>query len=72
MVDFIDQHRAEYGIEPICAVLPIAPSIYYEHKARAADPSLRSARAKRDDELREEIGRVWHENFCVYGTEKVW
>jgi putative transposase len=72
MVEFIDQHRAEYGVEPICAVLPIAPSTYYEHKGRAKDPSLRSDRAKRDDELRGEIGRIWHQNFCVYGAEKVW
>ncbi len=72
MVGFINQHRTAYGVEPICAVLPIALSTYYEHKARAEDPSLRPQRAKRDDELRGEIRRVWHENFCVYGTEKVW
>jgi putative transposase len=72
MVEFIDQYRAEYGVEPICAVLPIAPSTYYEHKGRANDPSRRSNRAKRDDELRGEIGRIWHHNFCVYGAEKVW
>jgi putative transposase len=71
-VEFIDQYRAEYGVEPICAVLPIAPSTYYEHKGRANDPSRRSNRAKRDDELRGEIGRIWHHNFCVYGAEKVW
>jgi putative transposase len=72
MVEFIDHHRAEYGVEPICAVLPIAPSTYYAHKGRANDPSLRSDRAKRDDELRGAIGRIWHQNFCVYGAEKVW
>ena len=72
MVSFIDQHRDEYGVEPICAVLPIAPSTYYAHKARATDPSLRSDRAKRDDEVRGEIRRIWHQNFCVYGAEKVW
>jgi len=72
MVKFIDQHRAEYGVEPICAVLPIAPSTYYAHTARATDPSLRSDRSKRDDEVRGEIRRIWHQNFCVYGAEKVW
>jgi len=72
MVEFIDQHRADYGVEPICAVLPIAPSTYYAHKGRANDPSLRSDRAKRDEELRAEIRRIWHQNFCVYGAEKVW
>jgi len=35
---FIDAHRAEYGVETICAQLPIAPSTYYEHKSRQADP----------------------------------
>jgi transposase InsO family protein len=71
-VEFIDQHRGAYGVEPICAVLPIAPSTYYVHRARAKDPSLRSERAKRDEELRGEIGRIWHQHFCVYGAEKVW
>jgi hypothetical protein len=52
MVGFIDEHRGQYGVEPICAVLPIAPSTYYEHRARRRDPSLRSNRAKRDEELR--------------------
>ena len=33
MVAFIDDHRAEYGVEPICRVLPIAPSTYYTHKS---------------------------------------
>ena len=70
MVAFIDDHRAEYGVEPICAVLPIAPSTYYVHKAWEADPSLRSARAQRDEILCGEIGRVWEENFQVYGAKK--
>ena len=72
MVAFIDTHRATYGVEPICAVLPIAPSTYYEHKARAADPTRRSARAQRDDALRPEIQRVWDDNRGVYGVRKVW
>jgi transposase InsO family protein len=72
MVAFIDDHRDEYGVEPICAVLPIAPSTYYVHKAMEADPSRRSARAKRDAWLRVEIRRVWKENFEVYGAKKVW
>jgi transposase InsO family protein len=61
-----------YGVEPICAVLPIAPATYYAHKACARDPELRSARAKRDEELRSRIRRVHEENFSVYGAEKVW
>jgi transposase InsO family protein len=72
MVAFIDDHRQEYGVEPICSVLPIAPSTYYRHKAREADPSLHSARAQRDEELRPEIRRVWKDNFQVYGVRKVW
>ena len=72
MVAFIDRHRVEYGVEPICAALPIAPSTYYVHKAREADPTLRSAREKRDEQLREEVRRVWSDNFQVYGVRKVW
>ena len=72
MVSFIDEHRDEYGVEPICGVLPIAPSTYYEHRARRRSPEKRPARAKRDEELRAEIRRVWEENFGVYGAEKVW
>ena len=72
MVAFIDDHRAEYGVEPICRVLPIAPSTYYTHKSWGADPSLRSARAQRDAWLKPEIQRVFDENFVVYGAEKVW
>lgn len=72
MVAFIDNHREQYGVEPICDVLPIAPSSYYAYKARKADPSLRSARAQRDEALRTEIQRVWEENFRVYGVRKVW
>jgi putative transposase len=72
MVAFIDAHRAEYGVEPICAELPIAPSTYYEHKARQADPGRLPPRVRRDAELCTSIQRVWDENFCVYGTRKVW
>ena len=72
MVAFIDEHRTEYGVEPICDVLPIAPSTYYDHHARAQDPAKRPDRAKRDEELRPKIQRVWDENHAVYGAEKVW
>lgn len=72
MVAFIEEHREGYGVEPICEVLPIAPSTFYEHHARAMDPSLRPTRAKRDEELRPEIQRVWTENQAVYGAQKVW
>ena len=72
MVGFIDRYRGEYGVEPICAVIPIAPSTYYQIKACQADPGRRSARAQRDAWLKDEIGRVWRANFEVYGAEKVW
>ena len=72
MVSFIDDHREVYGVEPICRVVPIAPSTYFEHKACEADPSRRSLRAKRDATLRDDIRRVWQENFRVYGVRKVW
>jgi transposase-like protein len=45
MIAFIDDHR-EYGVEPICKVLPIAPSTYHDHVAKRADPSRLSARAQ--------------------------
>jgi len=72
MVAFVDAHRAEHGVEPICAELPIAPSTYYEHKARQTDPGRLPARVRRDAELCTSIQRVWGENFRVYGARKVW
>jgi putative transposase len=71
-VAFVDAHREEYGVEPICRVVPIAPSTYYEEKARHADPTRRSARAQRDERLLPEIHRVWRKNHDVYGAKKVW
>ena len=55
---FVDANRENYGVEPICRMLPIAPSTYYEQKAREKDPSRQPARAKRDVQLRGEIRRV--------------
>jgi transposase InsO family protein len=72
MMAFIDAHRAEYGVESICAQLPIAPSTYYEHKAREIDRTRAPPRERRDRELKPEIQRVWDENFKVYGVRKVW
>ena len=72
MVAFIDENRGAYGVEPICAVLPIAPSTYHEHKACLRNPQRRCTRAKRDEVLQGEIRRVWGENQCVYGAQKVW
>jgi len=72
MVRFIDDHRATFGVEPICAVLPIAPSTYFRCRAQHEDATQRSTRARRDDELRVEIQRVWDANFQVYDPRKVW
>jgi putative transposase len=72
MVMFIDQYRDAYGVEPICAVLPIAPSTYFWRKAQQRDPTRRSPRAQRDDALRAAIQRVWDANDQVYGPRKVW
>jgi len=73
MVDFIDQHREEHGVEPICSVLPIAPSTYYTHVAQRRAPELRSARQQTDEALSSEILRVWEESHDgVYGARKVW
>ena len=71
-MSFIDTHREELGIEPICRELAIAPSSYHEHAARLADPGRRPSRARRDDELRQEIKRVHESSFGLYGTRKVW
>ena len=72
MVSYIDDYRDCFGVEPICRVLPIAPSTYYEMKARQRDPSRQPPRAIRDEQLKPEIRRVWEENYRVYGARKVW
>jgi len=72
MIAFIDDHRCAYGVEPICKVLPIAPSTYHAHVAKRVDPGKLSARTKQDAALRPEIARVFTENFEVYGARKVW
>ena len=72
MTEFVDEHRQEHGVEPICEQLPIAPSTYYEHKRREREPQRCSARSRRDGVLRERIRRVHRENYGVYGARKMW
>jgi hypothetical protein len=72
MIGFIDNHRAAYGVEPICKVLPIAPSSYYDHAAKRVNPEMRSDRAKRDTAFQADIQRVFADNFEVYGARKIW
>ena len=72
MIKFIDDNRISYGVEPICRVLPIAPSTYHEHVAQRRDPTRLSARTQQDLALKPEIARVFAENFAVYGVRKIW
>jgi transposase InsO family protein len=72
MIAFIDDHRKAYGVEPICRVLPIAPSTYHDHAARRRDPAKLPDRVRRDAVLKLAVRRVFDENFCVYGVRKVW
>ena len=72
MIAFIDDHRGGYGVEPICKVLPVAPSTYRAHAAKRADRAKLSARAKQDAIRKIKIRRVFAENFDVYGVRKVW
>src|SRR5699024_550062 len=66
------RHRNQYGVEPICKVLQVAPSAYWRHAARCRNPELRSQRAKRDEQLMPLIHRLWERNFRVYGARKIW
>jgi putative transposase len=67
MIAYIDESKHRYGVEPICRVLPIAPSTY--HAARRRPPS---ARRRRDQQLKAKIRRVYDDNFGVYGARKIW
>src|SRR5262249_48783918 len=72
MIAFIDDHRGTHGVEPICKVLPIAPSTYHAHVAKRRDPAKLSARARQDAALKIEVRRVFDQNFSVYGVRTVW
>ena len=72
MIQFIEDHRDDHGVEPICRVLPIAPATFYDNMAKRADPSRLSDRAKRDAELKPEIERGFEQNLKVYSVRKVW
>ena len=72
MIAFIEEHRDVFGVEPICKVLPVAPSTYCERMAIARDPDRASARAKADAAMCIEIDRVWKDNRKVYGARKIW
>jgi len=72
MIAFIEEHRDVFGVEPICKVLPLAPSTYYERLAITKNPDRASTRAKSDADICGEIERVWQENRKVYGARKIW
>jgi len=72
MVAFINEKRELWGVESICAVLPIAPSTYHRYKQLEREPDKRSDRVKRDEQLKPEIQRVWEESHRNYGARKVW
>jgi putative transposase len=67
MVDYIDRHRDQFGVEPICEVLQVAPSTYYAAKARPP-----SARARRDAVIGPRLVELWERNYRVYGAHKLW
>ena len=72
MISFIDDHRSVFGVEPICKLLPIAPSTYYEVIAKRLDVDRLSVRARSDMAMKIEMRRVFDENFRVYGVRKIW
>lgn len=72
MYAFVDRHRQQHGVEPICKLLQIAPSAYRRHACRQRDAHRLSARAQRDQELMPHIERVWQASLRVYGADKVW
>lgn len=72
MIAFIDKYRDAYGVEPICRVMPIAPSTYHAYVARQRCPDLAPPRVQRDEVLKPEILRVFNQNYRVYGVCKIW
>lgn len=67
MTVFIDDHKKKFGVEPMCAQLPLAPSTYYAVKTRPL-----SERALSDQELETEIKRIYDTNYQVYRVRKIW
>ena len=72
MVQFIDDYKVRYGVEPICELLPIAPSTYYRHKFLQRYPDKRNCRVIRDEQLCREILRVWTDSRHRYGRRKIY
>jgi hypothetical protein len=72
MISFIDEHCGVFGVGPICRLLPIAPSTYYENLAKRVYVDRLSIRARSDISLKIEIRRVFEQYFRVYGVRKIW
>lgn len=72
MISFIDEHRSVLGVEPICKLLPIAPSTYYDTVAKRTNVDRLPVRVRSDMSMKIEIHRVFDENFRVYGVRKIW
>ena len=72
MIQFIDDHKSEYGVEPICRVLLIAPSTYHRAKDLESCPEKRSLRSQHGDYYISEIKRIWQDSKCRYDARKVW
>jgi putative transposase len=67
IVDYVDRHRSQFGVEPICTVLQVAPSTYYAAKSRPP-----STRQLRDAVVKVAMVAIWQANYSVYGARKLW
>ena len=72
MMTFINDHRDIYAVEPICRVLPIAPSTFYAHDRRRRQPHTAPPRVQRDVVLKPVIKGVFDDNYRAYEAKKVW
>ena len=72
MMDFIEESREEFGVEPICKALQFAPSTYYDRRAIVRDPERASRRAKSDAAMSLRIDGAWEDNRKLYGARKIW
>ena len=67
MSAFIEQHRARFGVEPICQTLGVSASAYYERAS-----GRRSARALEDERLLRRIEELHEANYLAYGSRRMW
>ena len=71
-MDFIEESREAFGVEPICKALQFAPSTYYDRRAIVRDPERASRRAKSDAAMSLRIDGAWEDNRKLYGARKIW